>query len=118
MPNVIRPDSYSVNLLLAFFWAGLVTVLLKTAPITLLKENSIPAIARRWLDYVPVAVMAALVGPDIFIYDGKLDFGWRNLFLMVSAPTIVVAWFSKNYFITIAFGLALIIGARYMGWAA
>ena len=115
MTPVNALDSYSPNLLLAFFIAGLATILLKTLPITFLKEDAIPSLVRRWLDFVPVAVMAALVGPDIFIYNGKLDFGWSNLFLMVSIPTIVVAWISKNYFVTIAFGLALILGARFMG---
>ncbi len=91
------------------------TLLLKTAPVTFLRGDTLPPLLRRWLDFVPVAVMAALIGPDVFIYDGNLDFSTSNLFLMVSIPTLVVAIISKNYFVTIAVGIGLVIVARYFG---
>lgn len=105
------------SLFLAFLLATGITILLKTVPITFLQGGSLPSLFKIWLDYVPVAVMAALVGPDIFINDGKLDFSASNLFLMVSIPTLLVAILSKNYFITIAVGIALVIGARWFGIA-
>lgn len=103
-------------LLSAVFLSCFFTLLLKTAPITFLQGDSLPALFKRWLDYVPVAVMAALVGPDIFIYDGKLDFSVSNLFLIVSVPTLLAAIISKNYFVTIAVGIGLVIAARYYGF--
>ena len=106
---------------LALFYAVILscalTILLKTGPITILRGGDFPALLRRWLDYVPVAVMGALVGPDIFIYEGKFDLSFSNLFLLVSIPTLFVAWYSKNYFVTIAVGIALVILARYFGIA-
>lgn len=93
------------------------TLLLKTAPVTFLKGDALPPLLRRWLDFVPVAVMAALVGPDIFIYNGQLDISTNNLFLLVSLPTLLVAWKSENYFLTIAVGIGLVIIARYFGFA-
>lgn len=103
------------TLLLAIGLSVFLTLLLKTVPATFLRGDALPALARRWLDYVPVAVMAALVGPDIFIYDGKFDLSSSNLFLMVSIPTLIVAIFSRNYFVTIAVGIGLVIFARYFG---
>lgn len=95
-----------------------VTILLKTGPVTILKGDSLPAILRRWLDFVPVAVMAALVGPDIFIYNGEFDLSLSsNLFLLVSIPALIMAIISKNYFVTIAVGIGLVIIARYFGMA-
>lgn len=110
-------NNSSWPLLLAVGLSCLFTLILKTGPVTLLQGGDFPKILRRWLDYVPVAVMAALVGPDIFIYEGKLDLSSSNLFLLVSIPTLLVAWLSKNYFITIAFGIALVILARYFEYA-
>lgn len=101
---------------LAFALSVGFTILLKTAPATILKGDSLPKLVRRWLEFVPVAVMAALVGPDIFIYEGRLDFGFSNLFLLVSIPTLLVAMLSKNYFVTIAVGIGLVIAARYFGF--
>lgn len=105
------------SLWLAVGLSVLFTLLLKTAPITLLKGDSLPLLLRRWLDFVPVAVMAAMVGPDVFIYDGKFDISFQNLFLVVSIPTLIVAIFTKNYFVTIAVGIGLVIVARYFGYA-
>lgn len=107
---------YTTELWLAFILASLATVLLKTFPITVFKGDSIPRIVRDWLEFVPAAVMAALVGPDVFVYNGSFDLSWRNLFLLVSIPTALAAWFTKNYFATIAVGLALIMTARYFGF--
>lgn len=109
-------DIIGNNLIWAVLLSSFLTLALKITPVTILKGNSFPQILRRWLDFVPVAVMAALVGPDIFIYDNKLDFSTSNLFLLVSIPTLIVAWKSKNYFITIAFGIGLVIIARYLGF--
>ena len=92
-----------------------VSVAAKILPITFLNANNLPPFLRRWLDFVPVAVMAALVGSDIFFYDGRLNLSVTNLYLMVSVPTLLCAWLTKNYFLTIAFGLALIIVARALG---
>lgn len=100
-------------------WASAIacglTILAKTAPITLIKSGSLPKYAKKWLEFVPVAVMGALVGPDIFIYNGKFDLSFSNLFLLVSIPTFIIAWKTSNFFITIAFGIILVILARYFG---
>lgn len=104
-------------LLLCVAAATFVTVLPKVLPVTFLRGDSLPPLLRRWLDFVPVAVMAALVCPDIFIYDGRFDLSSNNLFLLVSIPTFVVAWKTKNYFVTIAVGIGLVILARWATWA-
>ena len=105
------------SLLLAILLASALTLGLKTAPVTFLKGKDFPPLLRKWLDFVPVAVMAALIGPDIFINNNQLDISVSNLFLMASIPVFLVAWKTSNYFVTIAVGLALVIMARYWGLA-
>ncbi len=83
----------------------------------MLDGGDFPPLLRRWLDFIPVAVMAALVGPDIFIYEGQFNLSSSNLFLLVSIPTLITAWISKNYFVTIAVGIALVILGRYLEFA-
>ncbi|MDO5484090.1 MAG: AzlD domain-containing protein [Desulfovibrionaceae bacterium] len=106
------PDS---TLLLCFLGSVLVTVLPKVVPVTFLKGDSLPPALRHWLSFVPVAVMAALVGPDVFFYEGHFNATPSNLFLMVALPSLLVAWYFKNYFVTIAFGICLVILARWSG---
>lgn len=110
-------DRSTAALVLATALSCILTIILKTGPVTLLKGGDFPSLLRRWLDYIPVAVMAALVGPDIFFYEGRFDLSFSNLFLLVSIPTFLVAWLSKNYFVTIAFGIALVILGRYLEFA-
>ena len=102
-------------LLLCVFGSVVVTLLPKILPVTFLKGDSLPPLLRHWLSFVPVAVMAALVGPDVFFYEGHFNAGPSNLFLMVALPSLLVAWWSKNYFLTIAFGIGLVILARWTG---
>ncbi|MBO4314283.1 MAG: AzlD domain-containing protein [Desulfovibrio sp.] len=96
--------------------AGFVSVAPKVIPITLLKGDRLPKVARDWLSFVPVAVMAALVGPDIFFFGGRFDVSFGNLFLMAALPSIVVGCVFKNYFVTLAFGICFVIVVRFMGW--
>lgn len=92
-----------------------VTLLSKLLPVTFLKGDNLPLMLRHWLSFVPVAVMAALVGPDVFIYEGQFNPGPSNLFLMAALPALLVAWWFKNYFLTIAVGIGLVILARFTG---
>ena len=107
--------SANAALLLCLLGSVVVTLLPKILPVTFLKGDSLPPLLRHWLSFVPVAVMAALVGPDVFFYEGHFNAGLSNLFLMVSLPALLVAWWTKNYFLTSAFGLALVILARFTG---
>lgn len=102
-------------LVLAILFATFLTLLSKIVPIAVLSGDNIPKIIKKWLDFVPVAVMAALVGPDIFFYEGNFNIGLSNLFLLVSIPVFFVAWKTSNYFITIAIGIGLVIICRYFG---
>ncbi|MBQ7617744.1 MAG: AzlD domain-containing protein [Desulfovibrio sp.] len=105
------------SLLWCFLGCLVATVGPKILPITFLDSAALPVFVRRWLNFVPVTVMAALVGSEIFFYEGQFNCTSTNLYLLVSLPTALLAWWSKNYFLTIAFGLALIIGARALGFS-
>lgn len=107
-------DSHAA-LILCILASTLVTLLPKILPVTFLKGDNLPPLLRHWLSFVPVAVMAALVGPDVFIYEGSFNVGPSNLFLMAALPALLVAWWSKNYFLTIVVGIGLVILARYSG---
>ncbi|MGM0875398.1 MAG: AzlD domain-containing protein [Bacillota bacterium] len=50
----------------------------------------------RWLNYVPEAIMAALVGQELILPDEKLSFQ-INLELLAALPTFAVAIAVKMY---------------------
>lgn len=103
-------------LLLCIACCTLVTQLPKVLPVTFLRGDSLPPLLRLWLSFVPVAVMAALVAPDILFYEGRFNAGPSNLFLAAAVPSLLAARLFGNYFLTIAFGIGLVILARRLGW--
>ncbi len=65
--------------------------------------RTLPEWFRRWLKYVPVAVLAALIAPDALAPQGRLTFDLSTVALGVG---LIVAWRTRNVFWTIATGMA------------
>lgn len=74
--------------------------------------RELPAVLRRWLVYVPVAVLAALVAPAAFAPDGRLAWGARGWASLVGAW---VAWRTRSAIWTILAGLAAFHLLRLLG---
>lgn len=91
------------------------TFLPRVLPMTLLAGRPLPEAARVWLGFVPAAILAALVAPEIFLVDGKLALGTDNIFLLAALPSIFVAWKTKSLFATLAVGMA---SAALLRWGA
>ncbi len=92
---------------------GLVTYLPRLLPILFLSARSLPRLVENWLNYIPVAVMAALVGPALLVPDNKLDLSLTNLFLLAALPTFFVAIKFRSLFGSVIVGVGFVAGARY-----
>lgn len=57
------------------------------------------------LRFVPPAVLAALIAPEIFVQNGNFDFSPDNLRIWAAALAFLVAYFSRNVLATIASGM-------------
>lgn len=104
------------ELLFCLVGCMLVTVIPRVGPVMYLHAESLPDLLRHWLSFVPVAVMAALLGPDVFIYQGEFMPTHHNLFLMTAIPALLVVWWSKSFFGTIVFSMGFVALMRYLGW--
>lgn len=91
------------------------TFLPRVLPMTLLAGRPLPEAARVWLGFVPAAILAALVAPEIFLVDGKLALSMDNTFLVAALPSIFVAWKTRSLFATLAAGMA---SAALLRWGA
>lgn len=105
------------ELVLCIAGSAFVTFVPRVGPIMFLNTEALPAGVRRWLSFVPVAVMAALLGPDVLVRDNVLYLSTDNLFLLVAIPALGVAWWTKSFFGTIAFGMGAVALARWWGIA-
>ncbi len=89
------------------------TFLPRVLPMTLLAGRPLPEAARVWLGFVPAAILAALVAPEIFLVDGKLALSMDNTFLVAALPSIFVAWKTRSLFATLAAGMASVALLRW-----
>lgn len=103
------------NLELALCTGGMIlgTFLPRVLPMTLLAGRALPESARVWLGFVPAAILAALVAPEIFLVDGRLALSTDNTFLLAAFPSILVAWRTKSLFATLAFGMGAVALLRW-----
>ena len=74
----------------AIVGSALVTYLTRSLPLALTLGGRVPPVARRYLEALPVAIIAALVGPAVVAPGGTLTRGSEPL--AAALVITVVAW--------------------------
>jgi len=95
-----------MNIWLVILLAGLVTFATRLSFILLLDRINVPDWFRRGLRFVPVAVLSAIILPELTSPEGSLLLTWRNPQLAAGGVAILVAWRTKNVLLTILAGMA------------
>lgn len=94
---------------------GAVTYLPRALPLAVLAQIKIPEGFIRWLRLVPVAVLAALLTPELLLNGGGFDLSLQNHYLLAAVPCFLVAVKTKNLLLTVGVGLgAAILLQTYM----
>ncbi len=88
---------------------GLLTFGTRLSFIALAGRVEMPEWFRRTLRFVPVAALTAILTPELVQPKGHLDISLGNLRLLAGALAIVVAWRTKNVFLTIGVGMAALL---------
>jgi len=81
------------------------TYLLRLSFIPLWQRLRIPRVVDEALNYVPAAVLAALVLPALLRPEGFVDLSVDNTRLLAGAVAAVVAWYSRSVLATLAAGM-------------
>jgi branched-subunit amino acid transport protein len=89
-----------------------VTYLPRVLPLLALSSRRLPAVVVAWLRQVPVAVLAAMLFPALFVREGRVDLGLDNLFLWAAVPAFLVAWRRRSFFGTVIVGIVVVAVAR------
>lgn len=78
-------------------------------------ELRFPPLLRQSLNYVPIAMLTAIVVPGMFIPDGQtLNVSWRNAYLLAGLFTVAVAAITRHLLATVVCGLAAFFLLRWM----
>ena len=98
-----------MNIWVTMLIAGLLTFATRLSFILFLDRFQVPDWFRRGLRFVPVAVLSAIILPELTSPQGTLFVSWRNPQLLAGAVAILVAWKTKNVLLTIAAGMAALL---------
>ena len=98
-----------MNIWLVMLLGGLITFGMRFSFIYLFGRLQVPETMRKALHYVPPAVLSAIIFPELFLYNGKLDIALDNYRLLAGLIAVTVAWSSKNTLITIIAGMAALL---------
>jgi branched-subunit amino acid transport protein len=89
-------------------------IVLRGAPLALLSRLELPPTVQRWLGYVPVSVMAAIVATEVLKPGGQLLDPLHNPYLMAAVPTALVYRFTRSFLGATAAGMLSFLALRYL----
>jgi branched-subunit amino acid transport protein len=98
-----------MNIWVIIIIGGLLTFATRLSFIFLLERIKVPDWFRRGLRFVPVAVLSAIILPELTSPNGTLVLSWRNPELLAGLVAILVAWKTKNVLLTILAGMAALV---------
>ena len=93
---------------------GVITYLIRLSFIIALERLKLPDWFTRGLRYVPPAVLSAIILPELANWNGKaVNITWNNPQILAGIAAILVAWRTRNVFITLAAGLVCFLMLRF-----
>lgn len=104
-----------MNIWLVMLLGGLITFGMRFSLIYLFGRFQVPEALRRALHYVPPAVLSAIIFPELFLQNEKLNMTFDNHRLLAGLVAVLVAWFSKNTLLTIIAGMIALFILQFVG---
>ncbi|CAI6083560.1 hypothetical protein PAECIP112173_03978 [Paenibacillus sp. JJ-100] len=100
------------------FWiimgCALLTFIPRVLPLMLFSKIQIPVWLMRWLEYVPVAVMASLIGQELFMSGNQFVPITENAALWAALPTVAIAIWTRSLLGTVLVGIVSMMILRYL----
>ena len=85
-----------------------VTFIPRMIPMVFLADREVPQWVNEWLGYIPVAVLAALLFPSLFIRNDQIAI-IDNSYLFAAVPTFIIGLWTKNIFATVLTGMISVV---------
>ncbi|WP_028587853.1 AzlD domain-containing protein [Desulfocurvus vexinensis] len=92
-----------------------VTYLPRALPLLALASRELHPGLRRFLSFVPTAVLSAMLAQGVLLDDGVLRVDAGNIFLLAAVPAFATAILTRSFFGTVAVGMGVVAGCRYFG---
>ena len=85
--------------------AGFITYAMRLSFFLLVGEKEIPNNVRMGLQFVPPAVLTAIIVPEVLISDHVIQLNLGNYKLIAAVLAIIVAWKTKSAILTVVIGM-------------
>ena len=95
-----------MNIWLLIVLMALVTYLPRYLPMGFAGKAHLPEILERGLDFVPIAVLTAIIAQVSLVRDNTLDLSLGNYHAIAALVAFLASVLTRQLFITIAAGLA------------
>lgn len=92
---------------------ALVTFLPRFLPVAFLSRREIPEKIKMGLEYIPVAILSAIVFPILF-FDAEGAFGIQPHYLFSAMPVFGFAWKTKNLWGSVILGMLVYWGLGFV----
>ncbi|MEC1801265.1 AzlD domain-containing protein [Bacillus mojavensis] len=103
--------SINAYILMVIIGCALVTMIPRVVPFIVVRNISLPEPVLKWLSYVPVCILTALVVKDCMIQSNdSLTLNWQVTVVLV--PTLLIALKTKSLSMTVISGVVLMAGLR------
>jgi branched-subunit amino acid transport protein len=99
-----------LSLWLTLVGMGLVTYLTRLIPILAFGRLRLPQGVYRAMRYIPMAVLAAIILPELLVQNGALVLAATNNRLWAGLVAGLVAWRRRQVLLTVAVGMAVLWG--------
>jgi len=93
--------------LICILGMGLVTYFPRWLPLAVLSGREIPEILKRWLSFIPVSILSALVANAVFIDASTGVFHVFQKGFFAAVPTLVFALKTRSLGMTVIVGMLL-----------
>lgn len=89
-------------------------IVMRATPIAIMSRLELPDGLRRWLGYIPVSVMAAIVATQVLRPGGRFAFTLSNPYLLAALPTAIVYRVTRSFLGATATGILSFLAFRYL----
>jgi branched-subunit amino acid transport protein len=101
-----RADKEEImNIWVIMIAAGLITYIMRLFFILLVGKKEIPDNIRTGLQFVPPAVLTAIIVPEVIFSDDVIQLSTRNYRLIAAVLACIVAWKTKSAILTVIIGM-------------
>lgn len=105
------------KIFLTILGMAVVTLLCRSLFLLPRQEPSMPQWLREGLRYAPLAAMAAVISPELFLAHGQIIQTWQDSRILGAAAGLVVYAWSRSLFATIVSGTGVMLAVKFgLGW--